>query len=531
MTIEKKTTNKVVKVGKKPNKNTVNMKHGCTNGARKKDIDIGLIKPQESAQPEFLESPADMEVTNYEEVTTQQHQEMDPTPSCSQREVTVTQTSTVLLTQGESVVIENDNAAVHAVKKNKVNLNKYNHLDQGPFIVFVETLKITPDSNSINDIKVGRLMKMKQLHNYIIDLKVTGRHRVKINFSNKDKANQLINDNNLVIDNLKAYVPDQFVQRIGIVKNIDTEISDDELMEHLSCKNGIQIKEITRFLKKTKDENNMDIQIKLRTLKITFQGQLLPDEVEIYNVKRKVLPYLFTVTQCFGCGRYGHTKKNCKNKKKTCANCGEEEHKNPEEKCTRKSYCVNCKGSHKSTDKECAEFIRQSAMKKLMSLNNLSYWEANEKFPKTKNQYQVFENLEDFPELPELNKNQNKMFNKEIEKTNRMYHIIYKRKNNGEIHDWKQNRTEHFKPLTEEWSETTSVVSHNPHKTTEVEKLRSEVLNIQKKIEGYMGKDESDNNPATLDSLLIDIGVYLKTSLDYMSEQQKNISEHSQSRK
>lgn len=436
---------------------------------------------------------------------------------------------------GESMVIGNkdfnaDNSAHHA-EKNKNRINRYKHSDQGPFIVFVETLKITPDSNSINDIKVGRLMKRKQMHKYIIDLKVTGRHRVKINFSNKDKANELIDDNNLVIDNFKAFIPDQFIQRIGIVKNIDTEVSENELMENMSCSNKCQIKEIIRFIKKTKDENNVETQIRLKTIKITFQGQLLPDEVEIYNVKRKVLPYLFTVTQCFGCGRYGHTKKNCKNKKKICSNCGEEEHKKAEEKCNKKSFCVNCKGSHKSTDKECAEFIRQSAMKKLMSLNNLSYWEANEKFPKTRNQYQVLDHLEEFPELPDLDKNQNKMFNKEIEKTNRMYHIVYKRKNNVDVHDWKQQRIEHFKPLTEEWPVTTSTVTHNPHKTSEAEKLKSKVLDIQKQIDNFMEKETNDTNPATLDSLLIDIGVYLKTSLAFITEQPKNNSEQNQAQK
>lgn len=45
-------------------------------------------------------------------------------------------------------------------------------------------------------------MKIKKLNEYIIDLR-------KITFSNRDKANTLINDKNLITYNLKAFLPVQ----------------------------------------------------------------------------------------------------------------------------------------------------------------------------------------------------------------------------------------------------------------------------------------------------------------------------------
>lgn len=136
---------------------------------------------------------------------------------------------------------------------------------------------------------------------------------MKITFSNRDKANVLINDKNLVTENVKAFLPVQFMQRIGILRNIDTGMSEEELLENTVCKESIEIKEICRFMKASKDTENKERRTPLTTVKITFSGQVLPDEVEIYGVKRKVIQYLFTVTQRFQCYKFGHTKKKCKN--------------------------------------------------------------------------------------------------------------------------------------------------------------------------------------------------------------------------
>lgn len=423
---------------------------------------------------------------------------------------------------GESVLLNISTNKDNFKPESTVKPNIYRHQDQGPFVVFVETLKVTPNLKPINDIRIGKLLKAKGIVNDIIEMKVTGRHRVKIVFSNKVTANMLINDRNLVIENLKSYIPDQFIQRIGIVKHLDTDLSEEELLENFECKsNNIKIKSVCRFFKNTKDLNNKDVKITLSTVKITFEGQLLPDEVEIYNVKRKVFPYLFTVTQCFSCCRFGHTKKNCKNKKRNCINCGEEAHTEGTEKCMKASRCINCKANHRATDKECGEFIRQSAIKKIMSLNNLSYWEANEKFPKTSNQFNVLEHLEDFPDLPSLDKQQNKLFNKEITETNRLYHIVYKQKNNKRIHDWNQPRAPHF-TIPEEHQTSNYSFTPNPARTTEIEKLRAEVKGIQDKMNIYTKQDGTERHPGTLDDLLIDIGVYLKTSLDFLTKEKNS---------
>lgn len=401
-------------------------------------------------------------------------------------------------------------------KGEKNNIVIYKYSDQGPYVVFLDTLKIPVKSNGIEDVKIGKLMKFKKLSNFIIDIKKCGKHRMKITFNNREKANSLINDVNLITENLKAFIPLQFIQRIGIVKDVDSEISEEELLTNTTCKDNIKIQDICRFVKIKKGEHNEEIKTPLRTIKIIFRGQQLPDEVEIYGVKRKINQYLFTVTQCYQCYKFGHAKKSCKNLKKNCKNCGAEKHTEKDEDCREAPKCVNCHMNHNSTNKQCREFVRQSAIKKIMSLDNLSYWEANEKFPKVENFFNILEHAEEFPELPELFKNKNKNVNQELKKTYNMYHW-YKEKSQRQPKEW--NNKPHFNLPNENINIPNVVITNNPHRTEDYEKLVTEVNVIQTKLNSYLSDKETQSaNPGVLDGLLIDIGVYLKRSEEIFSE-------------
>lgn len=415
----------------------------------------------------------------------------------------------------DNTVHEQHKVHVEMKKKGEVKTLSYNFSDQGPYVVFIDTLKIPVKSNGLDDVRIGKLMKMKKLNEYIIDMRKSGKHRMKITFSNRDKANTLINDNNLITHNLKAFLPVQFMQRIGILKNIDTEMSDEELLENTVCSENIKIKDICRFMKIKKDEENKDIRIPLSTIKITFSGQILPDEVVIYGVKRKINQYLFTVTQCFQCYKFGHTKKKCKNGKKNCRNCGGEKHTDKDEDCVKEAKCINCKQSHSSTFKNCREFVRQSAIKKIMSLDNLSYWEANDKFPKVENSYNILEHAEEFPDLPEMFKNKNKNVNLELKKTYNMYHWYKETSVKKPSKVWNEKR--HFSLPKEDGFDEYQPITTNPHKTNEMERLVSEVIGIQSRLDNFCSEETISMNPGILDGLLIDIGVYLKKSKEVLA--------------
>ena len=92
-------------------------------------------------------------------------------------------------------------------------------------------------------------------------------------------------------------------------------------------------------------------------MKITFQSQSLRDKVQLYYANRKVLPFIFKVTQCQKCFLFGHGTSLCKGKER-CSLCGENTHLSAT--CTKlKPKCLHCQGEHKSNDKACPELEQQ----------------------------------------------------------------------------------------------------------------------------------------------------------------------------
>lgn len=376
-------------------------------------------------------------------------------------------------------------------------LYKFN--DQGPFVIHMEN--IAPTEKPISDIKIGKLMILKRIKD-IIETKRIGRNRVKITFSKKEFANQLLKDNNLAMENLKAFIPSNLVQRIGIIKFVDDDLTNDEIKDNIYVKN-IKIKEASRFMKTIYDANDKSNvkKIPTGTVKIIFAGQLLPEVVELYGAKRKVSPYYFSVTQCFGCYRFGHTQKMCKAKKK-CRNCGEnldDDHEN----CTKKIHCVNCNMNHSSTDKTCEERKRQEMIKRIMVDENISFFEANEKFPKISNRFEILEHLGDFPELP-VNRNYHRGLENHKEDTYKMYNNYKQKKLTfGNHHLENRNFSQLF---VEDEIIPSSPIKNNPYRTSDFEKFRNEIKNIKSVFDNFYKNDMNKGNPANNDLILIELG-------------------------
>ncbi|KAH1021887.1 hypothetical protein HUJ04_011371 [Dendroctonus ponderosae] len=123
-------------------------------------------------------------------------------------------------------------------------------------------------------------------------------------------------------------------------------------------------------------------------------------------LKKNVLPYVAPVTQCFNCLLYGHTQKLCKNKKKKCFNCGEEDtHSNTtnEQSITYScmTKCIHCKSrEHRSSSKTCPEFNRQRDIKRLIAYENITFFDANRLCPKPLSTEEHILHPQDFPNLP-----------------------------------------------------------------------------------------------------------------------------------
>ena len=115
-------------------------------------------------------------------------------------------------------------------------------------------------------------------------------------------------------------------------------------------------------------------EIKTNTLFITFATPTPPPKLKIgyYNVEVKL--YIPNPLRCFSCQEFGHSRKYCK-KELRCWKCGCEGHDGSA--CTSESVCcVNCKGKHYSSSKECPVWILEKEIQRVKAEKALPYGEA-----------------------------------------------------------------------------------------------------------------------------------------------------------
>lgn len=88
----------------------------------------------------------------------------------------------------------------------------------------------------------------------------------------------------------------------GIIRDIDLDLSKEELLKYIiSEKEKLSLKRLNR-----KVEDGWTLS---ETIRVGFKGSSLPSLIHLYDVTIKVEPYVFPVTQCAKCWRYGHTQK------------------------------------------------------------------------------------------------------------------------------------------------------------------------------------------------------------------------------
>ena len=128
--------------------------------------------------------------------------------------------------------------------------------------------------------------------------------------------------------------------------NNDTE---EDLEIHLKSQGVVEVKQM-----KTKRNGLL---IPTNGFILTFNSPKLPTHVKVAYMNCKVKPYIPQPVRCFQCQKLGHHTKKCYQQTPTCSKCSLEvtdSHNN--ENCPYKQKCVNCKGQHPSSSKECPEW-------------------------------------------------------------------------------------------------------------------------------------------------------------------------------
>lgn len=264
----------------------------------------------------------------------------------------------------------------------------YKATDVAPYVVHVQKEFPSPnDKNSIHPVSFGHFLKKQYFKNIVNgSIKRIGRNRIAMSFSHFEDANSFVNNSVLSVNKYKAFIPSFNTTRMGVVRGIPADWSDEEVMVNISVPSGCgDILKIRRLKRKTIINDKVEF-IPIETVVLTFDGQVLPERVYLCYNSLPVDLYIFPTIQCFNCCRYGHIKSHCRSKPQ-CYKCGQE---HSGDNCSLDDEflkCCLCSGSHRATSKNCPEFYRQKSIKETMAKRSISYSEAFKLHPPVTKSY------------------------------------------------------------------------------------------------------------------------------------------------
>lgn len=272
----------------------------------------------------------------------------------------------------------NSNQSNQYKKPESVARLTYQASDAAPYVVHVQKIQQTSNDNvTVHPIAFGRFLKRHSIHNIVNgSLKRIGRNRLSLSFNNYQDANSFLNSPALQSAEYKVFIPTFTVTRMGVVRGIPAEWSDEEVMENINLPVGCgPILKVRRMRRRIITSNGTEFKA-TETVVLTFDGQILPKRIFICYTALPVDLYIFPTIQCYNCCRFGHVKALCRSKPK-CFKCGQDHTADQCSILEEDAHCCLCQGSHFATSKRCLEFERQKAIKETMAKSCISYAEAS----------------------------------------------------------------------------------------------------------------------------------------------------------
>ena len=369
-----------------------------------------------------------------------------------------------------NVNIDNTQQKVISERINKININnRFQEDNPGPYYIFVEHKYL--NVGRIHPMKLNEILtQLGEDEKHVVELYPVGRNLIKLEISNANAANRIVENNFFEQNNLVAYVPLNLTEKKGIIRGVDTGYTEEQLMNLINS--PIKVLKIERLYRKVKskiNENEM-VRVPRQMIKVTFAKRELPQFVFFGKLRCTVDTYYSPVIQCFSCLLYGHTSTQCKSKKIRCKNCGKEKLDSTTPCVDCEISCFHCKSpAHSSLNRDCPIYNKQKRTKQCMAHLNITFKEAekivdNPSYASlvSKNRFTplITSNTE-FPELPKRIIQQAKTYTST-------------QTNSGDTQPTKKrkvinNREPHFEPIRRDydWSYSGTPLPSQPPKSFE----------------------------------------------------------------
>lgn len=215
-------------------------------------------------------------------------------------------------------------------------------------------------------IELARCLKDENILN-IIRVKYATPYKIFVLFEEENEAEKLINSTIFQEKGWKCYKTSEVGTSYGIIRDIDLNLSEKDVQTSITS--NFEIISVKRLFRRN---NEIDGWTESETVRLSFKGSSLPPYIFIYGLKVKVEPYIFPVTQCSKCWRFGHTHRFCPSKHIICPKCTKY-HNN----CDINHFkCINCGGPHMSLERTCPIYVKEKRIRQLMAEFNCTYRRA-----------------------------------------------------------------------------------------------------------------------------------------------------------
>lgn len=230
--------------------------------------------------------------------------------------------------------------------------------------VYITSAEILP-----KQFAMAKLLKENNIIG-IENVKYISPYKIRLDVLKENHAERIENCKVFIDKGWRIYKAMEKDISYGVIRNVDLDLSEDAILQSLSCQNNIEIVSVLRLRRRgSASESGW---VPSECVRLGFRGSYLPSYVSIDGLKIKVDPYVFPVSQCSKCWRLGHMSKRCPYNKIVCPKCGGM-HANCE---TTVFKCINCQGDHMALYKQCPVFIKEKKLRELMAEYNCTYKKA-----------------------------------------------------------------------------------------------------------------------------------------------------------
>ena len=150
-----------------------------------------------------------------------------------------------------------------------------------------------------------------------------------------------------------------------------SQSTDEEILDQLKSQRVIKVERMKRRLGGQLVGTNRFI--------LTFRGTYLPSLITVAEWQREIVePYVPRPLRCNRCQRLGHTKKWCRLDEgiEHCSRCSSPGHRSVD--CDSDPFCINCRGPHPPTSKECEQYKFRCEVLATQAKNHITRKEATE---------------------------------------------------------------------------------------------------------------------------------------------------------